>query len=31
MTGPEKAVNAAAEAFRASFGAVEKDETPYEL
>lgn len=31
MTGPEKAVNAAAEAFRASFGAVAKDETPYEL
>lgn len=31
MTGTEKAVNAAAEAFRASFGADAKEEKPYEI
>ena len=31
MTGPEKAVNAAAEAFRASFGADATEEKPYEI
>lgn len=31
LTGPEKAVNAAAEAFRASFGADAKAEKPYEI
>ena len=31
LTGPEKAVNAAAAAFRESFGAVEKDEKPFEF
>lgn len=31
LTGPEKAVNAAAEAFRTSFGADAKSEKPYEI
>lgn len=31
MTGPEKAVKAAADSFRESFGAVAKDEKPYEI
>lgn len=31
LTGPEKAVNAAAEGFRASFGADAKQEKPYDL
>lgn len=31
LTGTEKAVNAALEGFRASFGAVAKDEKPYEI
>ena len=31
LTGPEKSINAAAEAFRASFGAKAKDEKPFEI